>query len=316
MASVHAIATLGNRVPSSMRLAALALGVSLAVHFGGLALRGAPVPIQVAGGGTGAIAMQGNSFSDMTAGVTEPTESETAEKPTAPPETPESPTETAERPPPIERTVDPETPTSSPITTPSLTRVPTESLMPVSTVPEPSETVSASDAPRPPTETLEPVPEEEVVDTLTTKRPRTRPPEIAQKARETQPDPPVQHEGNSNATARRGSAGGAQNAQAVSAGPGASSAAGNAAASNYPGIVQQKIARQRLPRIAAAQTLWLRFTVSSTGRLEQISVRASSGDPRFDRAGLELVKRASPFPPPPPGANRTFNIPLRWQPTK
>lgn len=50
----------------------------------------------------------------------------------------------------------------------------------------------------------------------------------------------------------------------------------------------------------------IRFALSETGGVETVSLVRSSGDAELDAESLDLVKRAAPFPPPPPGAERAF----------
>lgn len=49
------------------------------------------------------------------------------------------------------------------------------------------------------------------------------------------------------------------------------------------------------------------FTVDDAGGLAQLAVAVSSGNPAIDQAAIELIRRAAPFPPPPPGAQRSFS---------
>jgi protein TonB len=48
-------------------------------------------------------------------------------------------------------------------------------------------------------------------------------------------------------------------------------------------------------------TVLVAFRVSREGALEHAGVRASSGDARLDEAALAAIRRAAPFPAPPPG---------------
>ena len=48
------------------------------------------------------------------------------------------------------------------------------------------------------------------------------------------------------------------------------------------------------------------FTIDDHGGLATIGVAVSSGNPAVDQAALEMIRRAAPFPPPPPGAQRSF----------
>lgn len=59
----------------------------------------------------------------------------------------------------------------------------------------------------------------------------------------------------------------------------------------------------------------VRFVISSSGSVTSASLGQSSGAPAFDQAALSMVRRASPFPPIPPGLGRSlsFNAPIRFQ---
>ncbi len=127
--------------------------------------------------------------------------------------------------------------------------------------------------------------------------------------------------GSNKADARRGQADGRENGQAASkARGGKSSAAGNAAVSNYPGKVASKLRRAlRYPAAAKRQRLRgqvrVGFVVAANGSVASIRVVSSSGSPLLDDAALEAVRRAAPFPDIPPGAGRTswpFTVPLAF----
>ncbi|MDX7951883.1 TonB family protein [Lichenihabitans sp. Uapishka_5] len=49
------------------------------------------------------------------------------------------------------------------------------------------------------------------------------------------------------------------------------------------------------------------FTVDQRGDIASLAVAVSSGNPAVDAAALELIRHSSPFPPPPPGAPRSFS---------
>lgn len=83
---------------------------------------------------------------------------------------------------------------------------------------------------------------------------------------------------------------------------------GNAASSNYKGLVMAHISRIPRPRASSPGSAHVSFTVSSSGAVEQIGISKSSGSSRFDREAMKLVRQAAPFPSPPAGVNRTFEI--------
>lgn len=86
--------------------------------------------------------------------------------------------------------------------------------------------------------------------------------------------------------------------------------AGNAAASNYPGRVYAKIRRTRQRAAGGRGTVRVRFSIGGSGGLAGVSVAASSGSAAVDRAAVDHIRRAAPFPAPPPGAQRRFVIPI------
>ena len=83
---------------------------------------------------------------------------------------------------------------------------------------------------------------------------------------------------------------------------------GNAAAANYAGLVLQKISSVPRPEFATEATAVVRFQIAPGGNLAALSLDKSSGSGRLDRVALGIVRRAAPFPAPPPGANRDFRI--------
>ncbi|PCK79207.1 TonB family protein [Rhizobium sophoriradicis] len=96
----------------------------------------------------------------------------------------------------------------------------------------------------------------------------------------------------------------------MSTGAGRGDGAGSAAVANYPGKVQKRIRRAiRVPseykRMGEAISVRLRLTIDGTGRLSSVSVAGSSGIPDLDKAALDGVRRAAPFPPFPPEWGKT-----------
>lgn len=49
------------------------------------------------------------------------------------------------------------------------------------------------------------------------------------------------------------------------------------------------------------------FTIDDHGNIASIGIAVSSRNPAVDEAALDLIRRAAPFPPPPPGAQRSFS---------
>jgi protein TonB len=125
--------------------------------------------------------------------------------------------------------------------------------------------------------------------------------------------------GRNEADARRGVADGrADGRKEVSGSGGRTSAAGNAAVSNYPGKVAAKLRRSvrgvsRPARSRASNDVLDSFTVNAGGGLGGVRIARSSGSRELDKAALAIVRRAAPFPPIPPQSGRrnwAFTLPL------
>ena len=76
-------------------------------------------------------------------------------------------------------------------------------------------------------------------------------------------------------------------------------------------------AKRSLPRhLGYSGTVKVAFAIDADGRLTVESVRQSSGVDALDRAALQLIKQAAPFPAPPPGAGAaalSFTVPIRFR---
>ena len=182
---------------------------------------------------------------------------------------------------------------------------------------EPAPVAAAEAARAEPAEPAEP--EETLVDTergsgAVTESPRPPPRREVAERREPQRQPPPSARGNADQDATAGAATGRQQADAVRQGTRARPAeAGNAAASNYPGLVSRQLARVRKPAMSRRGATRVAFTVSGAGGLAALSVAQSSGAQRIDQAALDLVRRAAPFPAPPPGARRDFAVLIEFR---
>lgn len=119
-------------------------------------------------------------------------------------------------------------------------------------------------------------------------------------------------QGQANRNAQAGRADGQAQANRPNARQGNQGArnAGNAAASNYPGKVYAKIRRTRQRAAGGRGTVRVRFAIGGNGGLAGVSVASSSGSAAVDRAAVDHIRRAAPFPAPPPGAQRRFVIPI------
>ncbi|MEL6466447.1 MAG: TonB family protein [Pseudomonadota bacterium] len=119
--------------------------------------------------------------------------------------------------------------------------------------------------------------------------------------------------GNATQNAVRGSTTGTTTATAAqqSANRGNVAQEGNAAATNYPGVVMRKISGVPRPRVRASSVATVRFVIARAGGLNSVSIARSSGNSSLDAAALQVIRQAAPFPAPPPGAQRTFTIRIR-----
>ncbi|MER8408214.1 cell envelope integrity protein TolA [Mesorhizobium sp. M0185] len=112
----------------------------------------------------------------------------------------------------------------------------------------------------------------------------------------------------------RGMADGRKDGKILTASRGGKSGIGNAAFTNYPGKIRSKLVRAfNSTRTRATGTATVAFTVGSNGSVRSARLTGSSGVAALDKAALDAVRRASPFPPIPDGAGRSawqFEVPL------
>lgn len=117
---------------------------------------------------------------------------------------------------------------------------------------------------------------------------------------------------------RGASNGGARGSATAGERKGNSRQAGNAAVSNYPGKIVRKLRRAlRYPSSAKRKGIsgevHVRFTVARNGGVTGMRVVRSSGSPILDRAALDTVRRAAPFPKIPDGRSSwPFTVPLAF----
>ncbi|MET4104380.1 protein TonB [Roseovarius sp. MBR-78] len=151
------------------------------------------------------------------------------------------------------------------------------------------------------------------------KRPQARPRELEsaavvhhEPARAAVPRPTKG--GNASRDARRGAATGREAVSTARQGRDSASqseAQGNAAVSNYPGLVMRHLARVPRPRADTRGAALVQFTIAEGGALASVDLTRSSGSDRFDRAALDIVRRAAPFPAPPRAAQRRFSVQIK-----
>lgn len=142
------------------------------------------------------------------------------------------------------------------------------------------------------------------------------PPKPAPKAKPKPPKPrpaTAKSNDNSNRNAKKGSETGKQDTGGARSGQKAkrSTAQGNAAKSNYPGIVFRKISRAKRQKVKIKGAVRISFRIAGNGGLAGISVARSSGSQKLDQIALAQVRRASPFPAPPAGARTSFSVEIR-----
>src|SRR5690606_32748139 len=124
--------------------------------------------------------------------------------------------------------------------------------------------------------------------------------------------------GQNQTNARRGQADGQEKGDSRQASRGGlkNGKVGNAAVSNYPGKVRSKLARAaRSVRAKGRGEVIVAFAVGSNGGVRSARVTRSSGVASVDKAALQAIRKASPFPPIPAGAGRSsweFSIPLAF----
>ncbi|MEP2715696.1 TonB family protein [Pseudophaeobacter sp.] len=126
------------------------------------------------------------------------------------------------------------------------------------------------------------------------------------------PTAQAQPRGNGEVNATRGAAGatGQQpGGQATTAG-GTAKVQGNAAVNNYPGQVMRRIQRAKR-RSNVRGVAIVRFSIAASGGLAGASLARSSGSAKLDGIALAQVRRAAPFPPPPPGARTSFTVRIK-----
>lgn len=184
-----------------------------------------------------------------------------------------------------------------------------------------------------PVETVEAEPVEEEVEVaaivhvpVPTARPEYTPPAKPRRVEAPKPEKPTRQvrqafagsAGQNQADAKKGIAQGSRQGTATneSAGNQRRSEAGNAAVSNYPGQVANKLRRAVRPQRGRDRgQVTVSFTVGKGGHVSGLRVARGSGSPQLDQAALDTVNRAAPFPPIPDAAGRNswnFNLPIAF----
>lgn len=173
---------------------------------------------------------------------------------------------------------------------------------------------------------LEALPDVQVNEvTARTVRPPTRPSNLGETPpppRQTaqQPRPTQQQarptQGNAQQDTNRGTQTNQPNGQATQQGQGqqvdqAAVQAARQAAAAYPNAVMRRISRTRRENTRLRGVAVVAFRVGSGGQLISVGIARSSGSDELDRIAVDHVRRAAPFPPPPPGAQTSFNVQIQ-----
>jgi protein TonB len=87
--------------------------------------------------------------------------------------------------------------------------------------------------------------------------------------------------------------------------------------SNYQGRVSAHLARhKRYPadaqRAGSQGVATVTFSLDGGGRVTGVQLTRGSGIASIDQEVVAMVRRASPFPPPPDGRGRSFTVPVRF----
>ena len=316
---------------------AAALAISLGIHAGIFAGFGPfDEDTQVAGGAPVELAALGNSFEDMVAagGRLQPVNGEDKTAPVPVETTQPVEADKPVKPLPIERTEPTEVVKAEPVTaieaaepaeTPQTELPDAVPVLEAQTAETAKPVEMASLPPADAAPVPEPNPRARAGAKQAEKPARTAPkpagtirakPNQAKRKQERKPAPKRvvtqgAGEGNAARDAIRGSAAGRQDVRKGSTSQGAgrvASVPGNAAISNYPGKVQSKIHRTRQRRSSGRGKVLVRFSVTRNGGLGSVAVARGSGVQSVDSMAIDHIRRAAPFPPPPPGARTRFTM--------
>jgi protein TonB len=279
-----------------------AVVLSAALHLGALSVSARTEAPAIEGGASSAEPAQlGNSFRDMAQGsqASRPTEAPVPLSPAEPEAT--APTPRA----------DPVAATVAPVAA-QLVIPPTTPAEPPAQAPEPVTTAAPAPA-EPEAVVTATAPPEALPATPDTPRPAPRPDRAARP-----PEPPVQpvtraaSAPGAQQAERRGQDEGRETAAALQSDPApaptAPAAQGNATASSYPGLVMRQLSRTQRPQAGRRGNAVVGFEIGAGGEVRQAVILRSSGHEAIDRAAIEHVRRAAPFPPPPQGAERRFQV--------
>ncbi|MEP3347991.1 MAG: TonB family protein [Litoreibacter sp.] len=292
-----------------------ALLIAAGVHIGASGAFAPDVTVEIEASAGAAQAKLGSSFADMSAGTISPTEvediSEVIQPDTTPPPPKTQTTLTHTAPAPTQST----TPEINPLADPTALAVLTQKV--AEALPTKPQTVTPA---TPVEKIISAAPDDPIA---TSPRPTRRDPKLVPKkspkpAKIAEATPAARkapkakrEKGKVNNT--QGSATGSTQTRNKTQGRDSSRkrSNGNAAVSNYPGKIQRRIARVRKPYVKTRGSAVVSFTISSSGGLSKLSILRSSGSSQIDKAALQVVQNARPFPAPPKGAKRSYNVPIK-----
>ncbi|MBB3266893.1 protein TonB [Azospirillum sp. OGB3] len=86
---------------------------------------------------------------------------------------------------------------------------------------------------------------------------------------------------------------------------------------DYGAQVWAWIGRHKPEKVVGSGQATVKLTLGTAGEVLDASILTSSGDEALDRAALAAVRKASPFPAPPPGLtaeDRVFSVPFLFRP--
>lgn len=168
---------------------------------------------------------------------------------------------------------------------------------------EPKEEEKPVEQPKPIEKAEEPKKEEPKKEKPRQEEPKKREPEKKDEPKKKPQEKRSQKPGNKGdqqANARKGDVDSTDKGEAStnSRGDRANKEIGNAARSNYKGLVNRKLVRAKGRMQSPAKgKVTVVFTIEASGAISGLSVTQSSGKPAIDAIALKIVRNASPFPP-------------------
>ncbi|VDC33096.1 energy transducer TonB family protein [Pseudogemmobacter humi] len=88
----------------------------------------------------------------------------------------------------------------------------------------------------------------------------------------------------------------------------ASAGSGKASAKSYAASVMKKVRGTKKQRAGEKGVAVVSFTIAEGGGLAGVRIARSSGSAKVDQVALDHIRRAAPFPPPPPGVGRSYSF--------